>query len=472
MRKKFNHLDEYEFVCSIWEPEKPNKKHVGKVNYCARDGIIIEIYNSSDRIDFDEVIMLHGISDEIGKITIYGCSVLSEFSSPFMQKIKVFISNIVIGDHFDRFPEFKYCQFKFNNLDNFCSYLSSDNGTGKFQDIIATAGFCDGSIMIKKMYSGAYIYKDRILNEFIFHSEEGDHKYDQFVGELNKSISDVFKKYPKISSFLKKETEYVCELHPSQNSLKLGDFIPRIFQITNFFSVVFLKEGVPTEITMLKSDLHADGNEYDAEYPIISSMLLPDKTHQKLQEDSWNPFLNISIKDIRDNLESALEFWELLLNNPLDLIVNVIQGYITQKFDAVQHVVICISAMEQWFSMYEGCKDNDLKKYEYMIEKYASEEMKEKLKIIVPLKNIENCSIGEVIRDIRNIVLHPNGRKKYEFKESRTLDHATLNNLIEIFVLVLVRALFKKFGFPDSVSKRYGSDNYVMLREHSIISSV
>jgi len=101
--------------------------------------------------------------------------------------------------------------------------------------------------------------------------------------------------------------------------------------------------------------------------------------------------------------------------------------------------------------------------------------MKKKLEEFIPLKikvdDAGKLSYGASLTSIRGVILHPKKVRGVTFKDDRKVKELTefdLYNLTEVIIMILIRALYTKFGISEShLNTYFGSEGAEVLCEHT-----
>ena len=86
-----------------------------------------------------------------------------------------------------------------------------------------------------------------------------------------------------------------------------------------------------------------------------------------------------------------------------------------------------------------------------------------------PIKAKDSDTVGQLLSNIRGIVLHPNGARKHTAKNDEILDHSSFANTSEAIFIILLRAIFTKLGVSQESIDKLGAETEPVLCTHQNI---
>ena len=474
MQKRYSHLEEYKWSCNLYVPDNPDRSMTGNVEYTPGKGVTFEILISDFNLieNLKSIEVLHGISIEFGRFSLLKCLYLSSEGTGNLSKLRFHARLVIFGDFFDLNTSFDSLRFGLIGLDQFCEEFNRVNTKNSFEHSFLSGDYSDAKLSIKKTnYSGPSVGKKNVLDEFYFRPSSEKISNEELGKKLSMLNEDIFNALQGDDGYInviKKEDPVYEVFLDSLKDCSYEKLFRHVNGLNNLFSILLLRPSYFTHLNVYKKN----SSNKTASFPILMSSHFDEKGIEK-SKNNKKPFLKISSRDICGCFQVVLDSWQEL-STSLDLTLNVISQHIKgYDYNVVQHSVVCISALEQWYSRFEGSEPKN--HYDFMIGKYATEEMKKKLEEFIPLKikvdDAGKLSYGASLTSIRGVILHPKKVRGVTFKDDRKVKELTefdLYNLTEVIIMILIRALYTKFGISEShLNTYFGSEGAEVLCEHT-----
>lgn len=468
MTNKISHLLEHKWKCQFWTLEDENGRIYGDLRYSLGRGLQVEAFGQIDPAVFERNSVIFGNSYEIGKFTLIGCISIGRSSSQEAFKIELNACYLVVGIHLSGEHFVASCDFSVSHLPDFCRTSMRHKEVTSFDYEILSGKFRGLDFKLRQFNVGQWVNRERISDDLIIYSEAGEGEALETLKMIDSKVAEILMGNDKVYPYTKKEVDFRVSLASGHSRYNIHESCRIVQNITDLLAVIMQRICIPVD---LKISLINQSSEQHAlvkvEYPVLISRYLSRREELQVRESNFTSFRDISAKDLANNIQQILGAWEELLASPLNLTLNVLKQYLRGDYNPAQHAVTCISALEQWYVNYEPSSKSD-KKYDFMLEKYATSHMLVKLEEYVPIKR-KKQSLGKILGVIRGQVLHPNSAREIEFKDGRSLDDLDLLNISEVLILVLLRALYIRFGIDRTVIDRYGGEREPTLREHFLI---
>lgn len=442
-----NQLKDYKWTCEIWLPSNENKRFSGTITYNTRNGIHCTILGSGDSRLLRNEKVLHGFSIDLGMFSLAGCRYSGSSNicnSTQIYEAYIFVCYLVTGVSSVSDMAFSGCKFDFSYLRRMCRSEKSHKASNGLEVALLRAKYKDLNLSLRKFTPGLWINNSSIADNLVFYSS--DDKLD--LADIESRLNDCASKILDERVFLCFKTEDIFRMYleTDQNDCKLNLLCSHINKIVTLFSVLLVKPCFATEVNLLRKKTLDSGELIDEELPALISYQISNLEIESITSDDYSIFSDLNISDLKSKFQEVIDLWLEFVESPLDLTRNVILQYIRGDYNAAQQVVVTISAMEQW---YHEHGDKSLPKYDFMIEKFLTKKLKDRLNMCIPMHYKKERSLGEKLSDIRGIVLHPNKARAFKFKADRSLDQVTLLNLSEILIVLLLRAFRNKFNLPN-----------------------
>lgn len=464
MGKQYSCLDEYEWLGEFWVPGDKSKTFSGVLKYTPNDGISISALVPFAEKEIINSKVFHGYCQKTGFITLMGCFVLSEGETNFITlSPHLFCNYLIIGGEFLQDDEFNGCSLEPSNFREFCYPQGFNLDDTYKKEPILEAVLNDMTVSVKKTIRGSFLSPEKVSSRIWIDEENSG-----FEIELNDAVSDVIKKHGVKNLFTKSdvgtEIEFTMTDHSKMNCASCAN---AGLCLTTLLSTLIIRPVSPKYMSLFRF-ADDDGRTRKTIFPMLSSLMLSNKEQRLMSKDINYNFLSVNINDIKDNFAVIMKEWYSIYSDSTDFILSVLSEHIYGQQNPIQHTVVSISALEQWFSKYEKDKENILK-YDYMINKYSTNAMNIYLEEQVPLKRSANDTLGKCLSDVRNLILHPSGDINKKFKIGRTLEQSSLLNISEVIFLILLRALYTKLGISQVAINKIGSKDNPVLHRHSNI---
>ncbi len=310
-----------------------------------------------------------------------------------------------------------------------------------------------------KLTSGYLADPKAITNELVLQSNDDGVDLGQIEKDINADVAKILDD-KGVHLFKKGDVSYRLFLKSNSKKIDAHELCVHIHNVAQMFSLLMVRPCLALDVKLTCEDDTLPKDMRVVERPVLISTFLSKYQLDKVSKDEWNPFTGITVHEVSRNFQNVVDLWIDMVDSPLDLIRNVIFEYIGNSFNAAQHTVVCISALEQWYHKHGN---KSLPKYDYMINKYLTEELRSKLESFIPMQYSKDKTLGEKLSDVRGVILHPNSARKYKYKSGKAIDEVCLLNISEVIIVALLRAIFDKFGIENK-----GKFNEI-LQEHFLV---
>ena len=414
---------EFETVVELWGANRKSKIS-GTLSYSLLKGIILEFYvfnESPNELlkNIDKI--MYGISFDIGSFTLIKgfelCKQEAYRPNSSMTLYRYFYKYMLQG--LIEGLTISKIHFYMDNLNEFChpqGWSSSDS----FQSEAVTCSDLD-SYRISIMKSCKFVLLKNISDALALDSSN-DLEND-FKGELdafyeNLINSERYKK--KIRTGRKNEINYYIAIEPIKNKiLEINNLHDISSSVLCFFSIITYCIFNFTKINIYVAD------EKNSERGI--NLIFSDTRDTASKKIDYHN-TPVNINSIKDNFNQIYRSWDQIYNEPKNFFTNVIFEHINDNSRRdIAHALMCIASLERMsYSFYENemTKKN---KYHLLINKHATNQVKSKLKDLMPDDNV-----GKAISEIRSSIAHSNDKNYLvtDFLNIASLLHMVLLNTI------------------------------------------
>lgn len=457
MAKDFNLLDRYEWLGEFWSTDE-SKKFPGILRYSPQEGITVSALVSSDMAYSYREKTLYGYCQQAGFLTLYGCFVKSEGSFNLTTySPTLYVSYAVTRGRFTDADSFKICQFELTGLDDFCypqGFKLEDKYTSKS---ICEAETSDVKISIAKVAKGKMIGRGEISSLILLDENDG-----QFEEELDKLARELMDKHniPYINS--KSDISHVLIVE-NKGGLSRDGILRYMFSLKQLFSLFLLKPVCVKNIKLV----YEDDEGRDLNCQVLYSFLIPEKEIRQLDSFLDYRLMKVNLDSIKDNFQKVFSGWDQIVRDETDIILNTLATHINGGYSSVQHAVTFISCLEQWYHKYE---ERNGSKYDCVINRYGTDYLRDFIFEKAPIESRCGDTVGQLLSNIRGIVLHPNGARKHTVKNGGILSHSSFLNISEALFVLLLRALFTRLGVSRESIDKFGTKEEPVLRTYHDIS--
>jgi len=436
MKANISQMDEHKWLCELWPLEDEDNKFSGIMSYSPSGGIEIEALAACDAYDFDKAAVLHGNSYDLGKFTLMGCFEKTYSQTRALKSAKIGAIYLIVGGHFLAGQKFSSCSFQINDISIIEELKNLPQKASGIKNKLLRGTYKGLDVCLEESWQAGLFEPNNLIavdNNF------DEIKVDDELKELKRNIATFKKDSDANSLFYKKSPIYQFTLS-GVGELSVHDFHKDIKGITNLLAVLSLKKCVSVEVSLFTDSKNR--------FAVLQSCYLSDKDVQQITSQKRNPFRDVHYEVLAANFQKTLDVWEDVTDSSIDLIGRTFSGYINDNQDPVQLLILAISALEQWHDRYEK-DEGGAGQYDYMINTYATDDMKVDIEEHSPLKL--KGTLGKLLSNIRGVIVHPKAIRGYKFKAGRNFDDTALFNLVEVIVLTLLGALYSRFGYQKSV---------------------
>jgi len=453
MATEFNLLEKYEWLGEFWSTNE-DERFPGVLRYSPQEGITISALVTSNKIHTYHEKTLYGFCQETGYLTLYGCFVKSEGTSTLAtHSPTLYASYAIMRGQFSATDSFESCQFELTGLDEFC-YPQGFKLRNKFTTkSICEAETEDAKISLAKIAKGRMISKGEISSLILL-----DEENEKFEEELNSLTTELMEKHNLNIINSKSDISHILRIE-NKGSLSRGDILQYMFSLKQLFSLLLLRPTCIKNINLTYKN--SEGKTLSS--PMLYSLLIPEREIRQLDKDVNHHFMKVNLNSIKDNFQTIFTEWHKLINDQTDIIINTLNAHIGGDYNTVQHTVTCISCLEQWYYKHE---ESNEPKYDCVINRYGTNSLKEFIIEKAPIKIKEGETVGQLLSNIRGIVLHPNGARAHNAQNEEILDHSSFANTSEAIFIILLRAILTKLGVSQESTNKLGTDSEPVLCTH------
>lgn len=462
MKKTYSLFESFESFGEFWVSGLETHPFAGVLKYSATKGVVLTFVCKKEVYPKNETLTFHGYTHETGNITLLNCYESGNYSSnSTTTQDSFFCSVAILGGHFSSSDLYKGCVFSLSNLNEFChpqGFKLRDN----FQrDSVLEAVNGNIKVTLSKTGKGNILGAKHLSSLLLL--EEDD---QPFKKELDEACEVLSKKHNVNSIVAKTDISYELKVEENgEESLSISCMIKEIYMISALFTVLMLKQAKPTFLSLLNE---ACGNK--STYPVLLSLYLNDNEIEKTKKDKNYHRLPVNILGINQSFSTMLSSWRKFYQDDLNLVSEVVFEHISGQPNAVHHSALLISALEQL-----KCKYSDAPrksgKYDWPIDTYCNQEMRNKLDESIPLLRNNNESLGKLVSRLRGMIFHPNEHIKVKFKPNvKKVDYVGLANTSEILFIILVVAIYEMIGVDKSVVNEFKKNFSNHISTHHNIS--
>ncbi|MGI4991618.1 hypothetical protein ACRXCV_03265 [Halobacteriovorax sp. GFR7] len=450
MSNKLLHTNTYEWFGEFFNNGNSEKRFPGKLTYTPSSGIELDVYlttGMSDIIKSEDII--HGFVVELGKVSLIGLHYSNPypFKSPInSSQFKIRVKSLLSGIHYVN-EKIDKCCFSLNSTSDFCAPFGTEE-TAFHRSPILTAKTSEYKLQLHMSATATFI--DNFVKSHLITDN------DKFKKELSDKYQELKGRYPNAQTSLKKNIEYIFTAKSLRNTLEIKDAFNIINEVKAFFSFIQIKNINPVAIRLYINDTKVH---------TLKSLYLNTKSINDITSETRFNFYDVNINYIK-NFSDTLNKWHTFFSDEMNLLHEVSHSRNNLSPSSIQHFLITIAGIEQHisrvFNTTHKCCD-------IFINEYATEALIKDIKLnIPPIKNGE--SIGKVIADIRNCIVHTNKMKSGGFKRFKDyINPINIGNLNEVLYGCILIAIFKELGFDEELQNMF-KDNikHHLLRHISI----
>ena len=419
-----------------WRVNKYENRFSGEIDYSFGNIITLSYlinFDSRFRPPNESNIIYGVLATETGKKE---CTLIGKFMLPANSwqdggsyRGEASFSFLIIGKHLKHDELFHNLSFKLTGMQEFFSTGSNDNE--KILDkplFTAKTKYCQ--IEITNITTLSSMVRTENISSIIYSDNNKINK------ELDQLFSNIKSKYPKERFWHRKNIEYRIYLQLNSEN-KIFSIHKNILNIANLFSILmktpvypYCIEDTDKHIKIYPSILLEPGTLY------LIKQYLKNKRHHLM------PITNQKIK-----LKEVIEKWldPTFVKNTVMIASIQNKTGIHNEFSLYGEFVLYAAQLEH-ISAVKNSKTT--KKYDYIINKYATEKIKENIKKILKTENI-----GESISAFRAGIVHPLTEEKRDL-----LNKITLNDKIKLshyLQLTILGYILKNLGIDKAIITYY-----------------
>ena len=458
MDNEFNLLEKHEWLGEFWSKNE-TEKFPGILRYSPQEGITVSALVNSDRIHTYREKTLYGYCQETGYLTLYGCFVKSEGTSTLATYSPIlYASYAITRGQFSTTDSFESCQFELTGLDEFC-YPQGFKLRNKFTSkSICEAETSDAKISLAKIAKGRIIGKGEISSLILL-----DEENEKFEEDLNSLTTELMEKHNISFINSKSGISHILRIE-NKGSLSREGILKYMFSLKELFSLLLLKPAFIKSINLT----YKNDEDRVVNCQMLYSLLTSEREIHQLDNGVNHHLMKVNVNNIKDSFQKIFSQWDEMVHDKTDIILNTLSAHIGGNYNTVQHTVTFISCLEQWYYKYE---ESDELKYDCVVNCYGTNSLKEFIKQKAPIKAKDGDTVGQLLSNIRGIVLHPNGARKHTAKNDEILDHCSFANTSEAIFIILLRAIFTKLGLSQESIDKLGTETEPVLRTHHSIDA-
>jgi len=404
----------------------------------------------------NNAIKILGCIREIGSITLLECIRKGNethrlTSQGFVTDGFFFVRAAVFKKHIAKDEYIVGSTFSFTNIDEF--FRPKLQSMTQSYTSIPLLQYDSGSQKwgVYRNAIGYAVSNKRISDVLVLEEDNVD-----FCNELNSEFTRLLDKH-KIKSVIQKSKVYHY-VKASYEKLDVSKSIALINSVINLFGMFILK---PCSLEYLTFSFN--GSE-DKQYNTLLTRGISETTLNSAQSESNYHFMPVNYDSLGNNMDHVTNEWTVFSQDKLNLVYPVMVEHITGGYNTMAHCALLISALEQWFSRYSSASDEEKtqkkkNKYQWPIDAYCSEEMKQYLDTLLPKE--EGKNLGYRMTRARAAVLHPKGEEK--------IKSPAFDNISEMVFIMLLIGLYRKLNIPEKSIKELQEKYVHGIREYHLV---
>ena len=431
MNKLFN---KKEWIGEFFLPDKYESRFPGKIIYSPVSGVILE-YNITITEQHeipDESDVLYGMLDNGKKCTLIGTfspqhSGMRGFNTRFGKNEFI---HLVIGDFVQKGELFYEVNFSLTNMQEFFF----PNG---FKDLVK---FTETPLFsLKTPYGEIEVIQNATFTSLQISSQIYSHNKSA-INELEACFSEIKSRHPHCCFMLKKDIAYYFRMKINDGAT-IRNIFKFINDIANLFAILTYNPVCLDSINIFKKVI----DEHPIPIEIYPTMLLEQRTIDLCTKDKSH--FNMPIKNINIDLSAVLTSW---INSPKDYstIVTSIQHETGFRDEHSIHGEILLFAT-QLESISYNQKVSKINRYEYPIERYASEKVKSNIRKI--FSKIGENKLGKGIGDLRNEIAHIGKPRKILLSFS-LMDMVDIGQILQ---MIIIGYILEDIGITKELINEY-----------------
>lgn len=452
------HLDErYEWVGEFWIEEDPEVKFPGNLSYDPILGVRLATLQqgmTSAEVG-NKTIKILGCIREVGLITLLQCTRRGNethlsTSLGWITDGFFFVTAAVLEKHIAKDEYIAGSTFSFTHIDEF------------FRPKIQAMTQTHTSIPLLEYDTGLKkwgVYRNTIgygiSNNSISDLLALDENNVEFCNELNTEFTRLLEKH-KIKHVVRKSEVYHY-VKASDEKLDVSKSFAMIYSVLNLFCMLTLKSCSLEYLTF------SFKNNENRQYNTLLTRWASEARLNSAKTESYYHLMPVNYNSLRDSLSHVTNEWEEFSQDELNLVYPVMVEHIWGGYNTMAHCALLISALEQWFSRYSSASQKEKKqrrnKYQWPIDTYCTQEMKDYLDTLLPKK--EGKDLGYRMARARAAVLHPKSEEKIKSSD--------LDNISEMVFIMLLVGLYKKLKIPEESIIKLQEKYPRGMREHYLV---
>lgn len=393
-----NLLENHEWVVTLYPPDHRELAFAGLLKYSPTEGLWLHYAIPYGFLPDNDIDCLHGCTTSgdpctlIGNFKPYSAGYSFKHGQTF-SKGKAGFSYCIFGIHCNASDTFDSFTFDLAGVENFFGHAGYRRRTELPSGPIHSARYESGALEIQ--WHGKFEVEGVNVIDSL-HSNKPD-----ALEELRTAFINISSSHPGFYAYYKKEIDYSFHFRPDEDlQLKdgyaIGDSIANLFSLLsfapimmkNFYAIARDERGGPVSL------------------PIFHFHITEKDTLSKILKAVDQPPYALEIADI--DFEKVLKGWGEKKNNFSTMVSRIqCQGLLVANHDVLAGIVLSATQFEDIGRL---ARKASKEKYQYPIDRYASEALIEKLRLIFSCSAKE---IGNFIGDLRNDIAHVGRPKKY-----------------------------------------------------------
>lgn len=437
--KEYNHLESYEWFGEFYFESSPDEKFSGKLLYSPSNGIQLDYIMVKQFPTYVFGDCLFGTLSKTGKVTL-----VNHYRDDFISGDKGFersedtatFKYLIFGDHFKKNElVFDGCIFELSNMN---SLLDKRNGQNIKYSSAPLASAELGDYLLELKTGAITNYASSASDIFIDEPEI----IDDFDKELKKVMLRHSKKY--IRTIKEKYFFFSMECNRLSEITVIHD---ELINISNLLSMTVQSLVRPT-IVYLKKNLEDKSSKRNN---ILFQSAMNQKMLKSFKDEKHGFLLPMTINDI-GNLERTAKKWLEFSDRKINFVLEAFFSRFALSPSSYEAYVFLLAAIEQWGSEEFGTTKNLMDTF---LEKYSTPEIIDRISNNSPYRADGKLTVGKVICDTRNYLVHSNkwngGAGKYE----NYLNIINIGNLCEALSAALMLAFYQKMEFKEESIKKF-----------------
>ncbi len=425
-----------EWVGEFFLPDQFERRFFGKITFSPEKGVVLAYHIAGHEVPAESDI-LYGILETGEKCTLVGkflpahsgFSVKNGLSTRHGKNGFYFL---VLGEFLNHEEKFSEISFSLTGMQEFF-FPKGYKDLVKYSDKPLFSVETEyGEIEVGNNASFAMLGKD--ITSQIYN------RNDEALSKLKSAFENINSKYENSFFMLKKDISYMIKIK-TNNECSIGELYEHIIDISNLFAILIYGPVYPEMIKLR----HVIDGEHPAISTIYPSLALETRTSEMCKMERSHFHMPITKSNI--NLPEVILKW---LSQPkaYSAIVSSLQNETGFRNEHSLHGELVLYAT-QFESISYSYGVSNSHKYEYPVNEYATQKIKDKL--ISIFANAGESSFGKGIGNLRNEIAHV-GRPRALLSALSIEKMVDISQLLQI---TIIGYILHTLGVERSVIEEY-----------------